>query len=90
MAFALSASPARLDDLRERPRVPGSPSSGCGHAGCHERMIDLSPGERALGGLIDAVHLRQADSLPALIGVAAARFGARDVGSCSSTTPSRR
>jgi hypothetical protein len=40
---------------------------------------DLSAGERAFGGLIDAGHLRQADSLPALLGVAGARFGARDV-----------
>ena len=40
---------------------------------------DLTPGELALGGLIDAAHLRQADSLPALLGVAGARFGARDV-----------
>jgi hypothetical protein len=40
---------------------------------------DLSAGERALGELVDAAHLRQADSLPVLLGVAAARFGARDV-----------
>jgi hypothetical protein len=40
---------------------------------------DVSPGERALGGLIDAAHLAQADSVPALLSAAAAQFGASDV-----------
>jgi hypothetical protein len=40
---------------------------------------DISPGERALGELIDEAHLAQADSLPALLSAAAARFGASDV-----------
>jgi hypothetical protein len=39
---------------------------------------DVSAGERALGELIDAGHLTQADSLPALIALAASRFGGRD------------
>ena len=40
---------------------------------------DISPGERALGELIDVAHLAQADSLPALLSAAGARFGASDM-----------
>jgi serine phosphatase RsbU (regulator of sigma subunit) len=39
----------------------------------------ISPGDRALGELIDAAHLAQADSIPALLSAAAGRFGASDV-----------
>ena len=35
---------------------------------CAMSAHDVSQGEQALGGLIDACHLRQADSLPALLG----------------------
>jgi hypothetical protein len=39
----------------------------------------LSPGERALGELIDAAHLAQADSLPALLSAAGGHFGASEL-----------
>jgi hypothetical protein len=40
---------------------------------------NISPGERALGELIDAAHLAQADSVPALLSAAGDQFGASDL-----------